>query len=637
VTLLSPLFLLAIVAVGAPILLHLLRRKEKRTRVFPALRYLKRTTREHAKIVRLRHLLLLVARLAAVVLLVLGGARLVLPIGGRDNPPAGIAIVVDNGLTSGAVVEDARVLDSLVARALEAVGRTGPRDQLWVVEVGSPWQTSTPLAPAGARSEIENLEPSQVPSDLPAALRRAAALLDAAAPELREILVVSDLRPEALESLEPEAARRTETVRIAPPPGRAGLNHGVADLLVSGGLAPRAGDLGEVQVRVAGPDPSGIEVRAYVEDRLIGSVEVGPDGAAALQLPRVPGGWVEGRVEIEPDGLRGDDVAYFAFQSIPAPSVQIVGEVSPYLEEALGVLADAGRIRFAEGGEASVQVITGGAVPALSESAAVLVVPPDDPALLPATNRVLAEVLPGWTLEGSEPGGLEVVDGPILSLLPPLPPVIDPFAVRSEGTEPRLDLLTLSDGRPWAVEVDAAGRSVVILTSALGVEGSELPSSVAMLPLIDVLVSRSVAPEMRGDVRAGDPLALPQGTERVRLPDGTERAVDGARAFGETGAAGVYELLGPGGDVLEMVAVNTRPPEGPGSLSAEEAAARLAAVWEGAVAAEPWPRSVLGERRGREVARPMLAAVLILLLTETWLAAPARRDREKPAPQATTS
>jgi hypothetical protein len=179
--------------------------------------------------------------------------------------------------------------------------------------------------------------------------------------------------------------------------------------------------------------------------------------------------------------------------------------------------------------------------------------------------------------------------------------------------------------------VESEGRSVVILASALGSEGSDLPSSVAMLPLVDVLVSRSVAPEMRGDVRAGDPLTLPTGTERVRVPDGTERSVSGARAFGETGVAGVYQLLGAGGEVLEMVAVNTRPPEAPASLTAEEAAGRLAVVWVGATEADPWPRSVLGERSGREVARPLLAAVLILLLTETWLAAPARRDRQPAA------
>jgi hypothetical protein len=631
VTFLAPLFLVAILAVSVPLLLHLLRRKEKRRQTFPALRYLKRTTREHARIVRLRHLLLLAARLAAVVLLVLAGARLVLPVGGSDDPPAGIAIVVDNGLTSGAVVGDARVLDSLVLRALEAVDRTGPRDQVWVVGVGSPWGTSLPLSPAEARAEIGRLEPTHVPSDLPAALRRAAALLDAAAPELREIVVVSDLRPEAVDGLEPEATPRTETVRIAPPPGGVGGGHGIADLLVSGGLAPRAGDLGEVQVRVAGPDPSGVEARAYVDDRLIGSVEVGSDGAAVLQLPRIPGGWVEGRVEVEPDGLRGDDVAYFAFQSIPAPSVEIVGEVSPYLEEALGVLADAGRIRWAEAGGASVQVVTGGPVEALSESAAIVVVPPDDPALLSSTNRVLAEILPGWSLGGGGQGAVDVIDGPLLNLLPPLPPALDPLVVESAEGQPRLDLLTLSDGRPWVVEGEAGGRSVVVLASALGPEGSDLPSSVAMLPLVDVLVTRSVAPDMRGDVRAGDPIALPTGADRVRLPDGTERSVEGARAFGETGVAGVYQLLGPGGELLEMVAVNTRPPEAPAALSAEEVAERLASVWVGAAAADPWPRSVLAGRRGREVARPMLAAVLILLLTETWLAAPARRERETPA------
>ena len=146
-TVLTPLFLAGLAALAIPILLHLLRRRERRTLVFPALRYLKQTTREHARIIRLRQLLLLALRLAAILLIALAGARLVLPLGGNDNPPAGLAIILDNGLTSGAVVGGSRVLDSLVVRALQALDQAGTRDQVWVIPTGTPLQPSVPLSP----------------------------------------------------------------------------------------------------------------------------------------------------------------------------------------------------------------------------------------------------------------------------------------------------------------------------------------------------------------------------------------------------------------------------------------------------------------------------------------------------------
>jgi hypothetical protein len=182
VTLLAPLFLLGLAALAVPILIHLLRRRENRTLDFPALRYLTRTTREQAKIIRLRQILLLALRLAALTLIVLAAARLVLPLGGRDDPPAGLAIVVDNGLTSGAVVGTSRVLDALIVTAEEALDRTGERDRVWIVAAGEPWRPSLPLTPEEARARLRTLEPTHVTSDLGSSLARAAALMEAGAP-----------------------------------------------------------------------------------------------------------------------------------------------------------------------------------------------------------------------------------------------------------------------------------------------------------------------------------------------------------------------------------------------------------------------------------------------------------------------
>ena len=623
-TVLTPLFLLGLAALAIPILLHLLRKPERRTRVFPALRYLKRTTRKHARIIRLRQLFLLALRLSSVLLIALAGARLVLPLGGNDDPPAGLAIVVDNGLTSGGVVEGGRVLDSIIVRALQALDRTGPRDQVWVVPAGDPSQISVPLSPDRARSVIEALNPTHVTPSLPAALDRAGSLLEVAAPELRELVVVSDLRSDVIGPIEVGTGPRSTRVVIAPPPRPLLTNRGVGDLLISGGLAPRAGEPGEIGMRVVGTDVAGSTVRGYVEGRLVGTTSVGADGTVVLPLPRLSAGWVEGRVEVEPDGLRGGDVAYFAVRAILPPSVQILGPIAPFLEEALFVLEEAGRIRLIQDGEAMVEVMSTSTVNGPSSNATVIVVPPDEAALLPSLNQELNELLPGWSLEAGPPDTgteLRVDEGILIELLPSRPSVRQAYTIRAEGLETGWsELLTLSDGRPWITESEAAGRSIIVLASPMTVEASDLPSSASMLPLVELLTSRSSGSITETNLRAGQSFILVEGAANVRLPDGTLRSVVDMGVFREPQLSGVYHVLDANQQVLALVAVNPVSPTSTGALTASDAASRLSEAWGNVDIGEPWPQSVLRDRRGREVAGPFLIALFLLLVAESWLA-----------------
>src|SRR5688572_24582695 len=101
---LSPWLLLAAAAVAVPVFLHLFHRHESRRTAFPALRYLLRTEREHARQIRLRQLLLLFLRAAVIVLLALAGARPFLRGRGGAHPPTALAIVLDNSLSPSRVV-----------------------------------------------------------------------------------------------------------------------------------------------------------------------------------------------------------------------------------------------------------------------------------------------------------------------------------------------------------------------------------------------------------------------------------------------------------------------------------------------------------------------------------------------------
>src|SRR5918999_3020555 len=79
---LHPWVLAGLVAAAIPILLHLLARREPPTVVFPAVRYLVTTTREHQRRLKLQNWLLLLLRTLLVATLVMAAAGPTVPLTG---------------------------------------------------------------------------------------------------------------------------------------------------------------------------------------------------------------------------------------------------------------------------------------------------------------------------------------------------------------------------------------------------------------------------------------------------------------------------------------------------------------------------------------------------------------------------
>jgi len=71
----TPLLLAGIAAVAVPIALHMMMRRKPVKLEFPALRFLQQRNVVNRRRLRLRHLLLLLARIAAIVLFVLALSR----------------------------------------------------------------------------------------------------------------------------------------------------------------------------------------------------------------------------------------------------------------------------------------------------------------------------------------------------------------------------------------------------------------------------------------------------------------------------------------------------------------------------------------------------------------------------------
>ena len=184
---LFPAFLLAAAAITLPIALHLLRRDVAPDMPFTAVRLLKKSPVERSRRRRLRDLLLLAARVAALVLLALAFARPFAPESGTAMLPLRI-VAIDRSFSMGApgVFERARQL------AGAAVDAAAFGERVAVIAFDERADVlAQPGSPADARAAIVALRPSAGGTRYAAALAKAAELASGGPAGL---LIVSDLQ-----------------------------------------------------------------------------------------------------------------------------------------------------------------------------------------------------------------------------------------------------------------------------------------------------------------------------------------------------------------------------------------------------------------------------------------------------------
>ena len=618
---LNPLLLAAAAAIGVPLLLHLFRRRESRRVPFPALRYLLRTERDHARRIRLRQLLLLLLRVSAVLLLALAASQPFLRSGAGAHPSTALAIVLDNSMSSGRVFDGESALDRLKRAALATVDLANDDDRVWVLRAGDPWDVATPESAADARDRIWETEVSAAASDLADAAGRAAGLVLQAGLAAAEVHVLSDLQATALgEPL--DSPPDVPVLVFAGARGGTAGNRYLGELLIGGGLPPLAHRPTELSVQLGG-DTVEAPLRLVVEDQIRAASIVPPGATATLPFGPFAEGWVSGYVETDPDDLVGDNRRWFVLAVELPPEVNVRGasEDAYFLLEAIEVLEEAGRL---SPGDADPDVVIAGEGAGASEVRAgrtVVVVPPADAALLPAVNRRLAEAGIPWRYEVNEARGDARIGESRLRFPLEDVSVAGGYRLVSAAGAGHEVVVRLTDGSPWLVAGGTEGGPYRLVGSPLKPDATNLPVTAFMIPLLEWLVA---PPGREGGLHraaAGTPLALPQPATAVVTPDGVRHPVDGAQDFRVTRTSGIYRVLA-GDSVLSLIAVN--PPVQESLLEAADRE-RVASVLgtEARVIADlgAWTDAVFTERHGRELGHELLLAALLVLVVESWAAA----------------
>ncbi len=653
-SLLSPLFLLAGVLLAVPIALHLMHRDRRRQVLFPALRYLQRTERDHARRIRMRQWLLLALRTLALALLVLAGARLLWSGAGAAHPPTSIIVVIDNSVATQRVIDDRRLLDALKAQAAAALTHATAEDRIWVLRTGELSDRLAPLDRSGALERIASTQPTDGDYAMDAVLVRAGALIDDAGLDAAELHLLVDLgvrfaqapagSADAVQSASDTRPLEVETptaVLLAAPLVAGQALHHISAVEVGGGLAPLRDQRTSIRATLDGDTPQPVTVRLYLNGTVVAAEAATTGAAVDFTAGPFSSPWISGWVEADPDALRADNRRWFAVRISDAPRVALPAEADhAFLATALATLAEAGRAELAEGSAAtagSADVVFSEGAAALGATApttAVVVLPPSDPSLLPALNRRLEDAGVPWHY--SPPQASPSVRRIAPSAVPA--PIADIIVERSYGlapvsNDPAIALKAdFEGGDPWLVATETRSRQrVLLLAHPLEPSWTRMAVDAAMLPFVEWIVGGWGAARSTRELTAGRLVGLPTIADSVELPDGTRQPTDGTSQLSSTQRAGIYTVFAAD-SIVEQFAVQPAAVVATADLVA---AADLEARFPGAVALrwiEPqgWAEAAFVQRHGQELWALMAALALLLLFAESLLAASGAAERGSP-------
>jgi hypothetical protein len=182
----------------------------------------------------------------------------------------------------------------------------------------------------------------------------------------------------------------------------------------------------------------------------------------------------------------------------------------------------------------------------------------------------------------------------------------------------RTGVLATVNGAPWIVR----DGNVILLGSRLEPAWTDLPTSAAFMPFMDVVLNRLARGEAAlGQAVPGDPVPLPDQVNLVRQGE-QEWRVEGGGLFQPAESGVFYLLAGP--DTVGAISVNPDPRE---SQLARASDAQARQLWKGArltslddVGDDAFSSASRGDLRG-----PLLWLALIAGLVEVGLASSWRR------------
>jgi hypothetical protein len=697
-TFLTPIFLLGALAVGLPVVFHLIRRTTREHTVFSSLMFLLPTPPRLTRRSRLEHLLLLFLRCLALCLLALGFARPFIRKAFSEDRPSTSARRIMVLVDTSASMRRANLWAEARSRAESILRKASPADQVSLFtfdRVVQPLVTfeQWSATPAGERftlaeSRLASVSPGWAGTQIGNALMRAAEIVAEAggktADALGQVILISDLQEgghlEPLQGYEWPRGLQLSVEVIKP--SRAN-NASLQRVTASDEFDPGAGAGTRVRVSNAADSkrdqfevgwcrPDG---HSYFGKPIAAYVPPGQSRVVALPTP-LPGDATD-RIRLQGDDEDFDNTLYVTPQETNSSTIVYLGKDSgadakqplyflrrafrDTRRESVKVLAGApAETTSPEAPTATLFILTD----SLSEQSLKMVreqVTAGKTALLVLAAPTMAPTLAA--LLGLEQVAVEDARPNKYAMLAEINfshPLFAPFADPrfSDFTKihfwryRRLDLAGIRDARvvakfdtgdPAVIEVPIGHGHIMILASGWQPEDSQLAVSSKFVPMLYALLEESagLAP-VPPEYHVGDVVLLAPSTQpvSVRLPDGSVANLPaGETNFSRTTMPGVYTVTSA--QPPKLFAVNLDAAESRTTPLAVEDLERLGAPISRQVPAVTQAAKLKTRLQDTEVEarqklwRWFIAATLAVLLFETWLAGRTQRASMIPTPGAT--
>ncbi len=192
---LFPGFLIAGLAIAIPILIHLFYFRRFKPVYFTNVRFLREIKEETAARSRLRNLLVLLARILAILALVAAFAQPFLPRGETaDQGPKAVGIYIDNSFSMGALSRDVPLLEVAKMKAGEIIDGYGGEDRFQIMTNSYSGQEQRLVTREQARELIADIQLSPNVADLATVLRRQQQILRGQSDHTRFSYLISDFQ-----------------------------------------------------------------------------------------------------------------------------------------------------------------------------------------------------------------------------------------------------------------------------------------------------------------------------------------------------------------------------------------------------------------------------------------------------------
>ena len=337
---LFPGFLFALLAIAIPIIIHLFNFRKFRKVYFSNVRFLKSIEQQTASRQNLKHLLVLFARILAIIFLVLAFAR---PYISADDSAGtarqAVSIYIDNSYSMEGVNREGTLLDEARRRAKEVAAEYGLNDRFQLLTNDFEGKHQRLLSYEDFINAVDEVKISSSGRDISQIINRQQDVFNTEADARKSIFLISDFQKNLLQSQVSriDSSVSVNLVRLRSNP----LPNVSIDSVWFISAIQKPGEAGKLVARLrnnSDRDADNIPLRLLVngQQRAIGNVSIKPRATQTdtLSFSGLNAGWKAGEISIKDYPVVFDDRFYFSFHVQPNLRILAINGngANPYLQ-----------------------------------------------------------------------------------------------------------------------------------------------------------------------------------------------------------------------------------------------------------------------------------------------------------------